>query len=146
LELAEADRAEQLLATRPPACLRIAHDLQWQLHVSERSAPRQQRRLLKNKPELIFPARGCTGLAAHRNGAGGGGNEIADETQERALSAPGRAQERDELTLRHGEADLRERLHGTALGVIAQAHAIERDAGRRRATHHRHGSSASALT
>ena len=99
LEPFEVDDLQQLVHARPALCLRHPLELERELDVALRGEPREERRLLEHE---------CR-AAVHLDRAGGGGVEAGDEVQQRALAAPGRAQQADELP-----------------GADVQRHAVER--------------------
>src|SRR5215468_4159790 len=128
LELQQPYGIEQLLATRDPLFGWIVNDFERKLHVAERRAPGEERRLLKHEAKLIEASRRRRGFPTHRDGARGWRKEIAYEPKKRTLAAAGRSEQRDELALSDAQADVGKRLHLAALALEAQAYAVEYDA------------------
>src|SRR4029077_8476261 len=83
----EADEFEQFTRCRP-ACTRLAtRDFERQLHVLDRRAPRQQRRVLKHEADVPMLTRDTGRRAKHADLATARLDEVRDDSQERRLPA-----------------------------------------------------------
>ena len=71
--------------------------LERQLDVLGHGAPLEQAGLLERHAVVLIEAGLLGRLAVHGDGAGGRVGEVGDEAQQRALAAPGRADQRHEL-------------------------------------------------
>jgi hypothetical protein len=103
----------QLSCGRCPRAVLATVDVEQQAGVLGDGAPRKQRRRLRHEADpLLFPRHVGAG-SVDRDAPGRRLVEAADETEQRGLAAPARAEDGDDLARAHREVDAGERLDRT---------------------------------
>ncbi len=126
---ARPDAGQRLIGPRARLRLRNAGEPQRQPHVLAHAGPGHQRRLLEHEADAVTRQHIAL-VARHPHDAGRWRAELCDQAQRRRLAATGRAQQRDELALAHGEVERAER-HDAI--VIRLRHAAQADGESRQA-------------
>ncbi len=131
LEAFEAQLREDLQAASAPFTLVAALYLEAELGVVQDRAPGKQRMLLEHITDRAFDRR--RGAAEYLEATGLHGQQACEKIQQRALAAPARTDDRDELAVRDREVDVVQ--DGQRLAT-ALAHRVRQpgnsDGGRRR--------------
>jgi hypothetical protein len=139
-EVAELDEVEHL--ARAPLTLARGHaeDFQRQLHVRLDRSPVEQHRGLEDHPVVAVDPCPLCRLAVHLDAPARRLREVADQPQEGALSAAGRADEADELAGADGEIDVFEGDRRTTADVepLPDARDLDHRGGLRRSLGCRH--------
>src|SRR4029453_3481245 len=96
-EIAELDELQEIPGARLARSAVHAGELEWQLHVVLDRAPVEEHGRLEDDSVLATEARLVRGLAVDAHAPGARRGEVADESQQGALAAPGRADQADEF-------------------------------------------------
>jgi hypothetical protein len=117
----QAHEFQQLLRRAAALAAGAAAHLQRQLHVLQRGAPGQQRRVLEHEADVAVLARGLRRGRQHLDAAPAGLQQVGHHAQEGRLAAARGPQQREELALRHVEVEALDGGDVAALGEKAHA-------------------------
>ena len=111
-EAGEPDQGQRLARTRVGLASRPTLHAQAEAHVSEDVAVREQRVVLEHQSETA-PVRRytCEVVAVPAHDAGRLGREPGHRTEQRALAAPARSEDADDLAVADRQVDVVERDH-----------------------------------